>query len=123
MHNHESSYDEFVADRPKHESKQADLLHITLGISGEVGEIMELMKKATGPHRPEMYAPAKMALEIGDVVFYLTKLAHFHSLTIEDCIAGNRMKLNRRKISGKDHAAEESAMTILLNRRRENGID
>lgn len=65
-----------------------------LGLGGEAGECQEHIKKfirGDGPVDVE-----KLKLELGDVLHYLTVLARFHKLSLEDLAAANIKKLNER---------------------------
>lgn len=72
--------------------------HCALGIAGEVGEVVDLVKKS-------VYYGKDMDLdhleeEIGDVMFYLVNLATMYNLSMEDILEKNIVKLEKRYPSG-----------------------
>lgn len=79
-----------------------DRFIFTVGLAGETGEVLELLKKDVrdGKHRPE-----ELIKEMGDVLFYLTCIAESEGFTLSDIMDVNWVKLterNRRKERGKD---------------------
>lgn len=67
----------------------------TLGLAGEAGEFAEKMKKRL---RGDIPGPSnhEMILELGDVLFYLTKLADTFDMNLEGIMRHNRAKLQSR---------------------------
>ena len=112
MHDAIKQYEGFVDGRwLKTDDKMRDLFHVSAGLAGESGEVLELIKKSIIPGREKPYSSEKMALELGDVMYYVTRLAAMHGLTLGDVIEGNMMKLTMRGVRGtKDEAAEENLM-------------
>lgn len=99
--------------------------YAALGLAGEAGEVAELIKKgmrsklAAGTYRAsEPMNEAKLALELGDPVWYATRLAGLHDMTLGDILEINRMKLIRRNAHGKDPKAEEAMAVDILAARR-----
>lgn len=87
-----------------------DLFIMTTGLGGEAGEVQELIKKAVrGRYEPDR---RELALELGDVLYYLTKLAHRYGLTLADLRRINREKLEARRQGGKD---AYTATNVVLN--------
>ena len=67
-------------------------LHATLGLSGEAGELTELLKKDT--FKPGHNTTRTQRLEeLGDVFYYLCILAHLDGCTIEELSEQNYFKL------------------------------
>lgn len=72
--------------------------HCALGLSGEVGEVVDLVKK-------NIYYKKDIDLdhleeEIGDVMFYLVNLATMYNLSMETILDKNIDKLEKRYPSG-----------------------
>lgn len=80
------------------------------GAAGEGGEILELLKKHA---RDGILDEHQLALEIGDVLVYLARIAQAHDLTLEDCQRLVVGKLKRRNALGKDPAGESSREELL----------
>lgn len=74
------------------------LLVQTLGLCGEAGEVADLVKKATWHGRD--LCPADMAIELGDVLWYLADIATALGLTLEEIAAMNVAKLRARYPDG-----------------------
>jgi len=67
----------------------------TFGLCGEAGEFAEKMKKLyRGDQPPPSLESA--AMELGDVLFYLTKSAHILGLNLDQIMALNKSKLDSR---------------------------
>lgn len=72
--------------------------HCALGLAGEVGEVVDLVKKS-------VYYEKAMDLdhleeEIGDVMFYLVNLATMYNLPMDKILEKNVEKLEKRYPSG-----------------------
>lgn len=68
-----------------------------LGLAGEVGEVLEHIKKhrRTGErHQPIDREAFKK--ELGDVLWYLTKTANIHDITLSEIAETNMEKLTKR---------------------------
>lgn len=64
-----------------------------VGLGGETGEVLELLKKDVRDYR---LIRDDLILELGDLLFYLTKVAHQHSISLDEVMAGNVDKLRSR---------------------------
>ena len=69
-----------------------------LGLSGEVGEVVELVKKDLYHSRP--VDVSALQSEMGDVVFYLAVLAHEYGIDLGEVMAQNVAKLRARHPAG-----------------------
>ena len=79
-------------------SSDCNLLHIALGLSGEVGEIIDTIKKSTIYYQPLDRENIKE--ELGDLEFYMEALRQELILTREECIESNIEKLQKRYPDG-----------------------
>lgn len=72
---------------------------LTLGLVGEAGEFAEKVKKKyrTTPLVPE---PGTMGKELGDVLWYLARLADVYGFTMSQIMAMNVEKLESRRARG-----------------------
>lgn len=78
------------------------LLWNAVGLAGEVGEVVELVKKYVF-HWQEL-DKAKFAAELGDVLWYLTALCSVMGLDLEQVMEQNIVKLERRHPDGFDRS-------------------
>ncbi len=98
------------------EGNAPELMYLTLGLAGESGEFADAVKKivrACGAHNDEGFEELmlqdggqhKLADELGDVLWYLVKLASFLGLTVEQLMLKNTHKLHERlrKKTGVQH--------------------
>lgn len=69
-----------------------------LGLTGEAGEVADLVKKAV--YHGVGHTPDEMAKELGDVLWYLTAVAEEYGLSLADVAAGNIAKLKARYPDG-----------------------
>lgn len=68
-----------------------------LGLMGEVGEVVEHVKKARRPEpRTKLINTEEFAHELGDVLWYLTRLASEYNISMEKVAELNLQKLNKR---------------------------
>lgn len=74
------------------------LLNATLGLAGESGEVVDLIKKFVFHGHP--FEITKLKNEIGDCMYYLQWICSLHNLTIEECLEANIAKLNKRYPDG-----------------------
>jgi len=78
--------------------KMLDLCHWALGLSGESGEIAEKLKKII---RDQNADPSKIdrddiKKELGDILWYITALAHELEIDLDDVAQANVDKLASR---------------------------
>jgi len=73
---------------------------LTLGLVGEAGEFAEKIKKKyrTTPLLPD---PRALAMELGDVLWYLARLADVYGFTMTEIMQMNIDKLTDRAKRGK----------------------
>jgi NTP pyrophosphatase (non-canonical NTP hydrolase) len=65
-----------------------------LGLAGEAGEVVELIKKWRFHGKP--IAEADLKAELGDVLWYLACMADRYGFRLEDIAAENLAKLEKR---------------------------
>ena len=69
-----------------------------LGLCGEAGEVVEIIKKEVGHAHPP--APEKIAAELGDVLWYCAEVADAYCLSLEVIAEGVIAKLRKRYPEG-----------------------
>lgn len=83
-------YDDFVGTCPSFDDP-------ALGLPGEVGEVLELIKKDRRPgDRQQIMDIEKLTKELGDVLWYVTKTAKTYGIELETIATGNVKKLTKR---------------------------
>ena len=82
-----------------------DAIHMCLGLSGEVGEVVDVIKKHVIFNKK--LDRDSVVKELGDVEFYLEGLRQALEITREEVIQGNINKLTKRYSEGtySDNAA------------------
>lgn len=88
-------------------AQQAAALHMSVGVSGEAGELLDAIKKWVIYQKP--LDLTNVVEELGDIEFYLEGLRQVLSITREECIHANIRKLGKRYSSGtysNQHAIE-----------------
>ena len=91
------------------DSPTLDLVHCALGLSGEAGEVVDLIKKSvfygddTTSELVDVKLPVlntevkhKLKNEIGDVIYYLQGICDIVGLSLEECMEANIDKLYKR---------------------------
>lgn len=84
------------------ETKMQEVSYLTLGLAGEAGEIANKVKKIIRDHggKLSLDRAADIAEELGDVLWYLTRLADALGWEIERLAAYNKAKLESRQARG-----------------------
>lgn len=78
-------------------------LMATMGLAGETGEVVDLVKKVEFHGKP--LDRAALVKELGDVLWYLTALRLFEGITLDEVMTTNVAKLRARFPDGFSHAA------------------
>jgi NTP pyrophosphatase (non-canonical NTP hydrolase) len=87
-------YDDYVDSRCK---AYVNPSYCVIALNGEAGEVAEWFKKYELRGNPVGDLSTEDLLgELGDVQFYLTRLAHEYGFTLEDVMQYNRAKLDNR---------------------------
>jgi NTP pyrophosphatase (non-canonical NTP hydrolase) len=94
----EKDYPEYVGSLLNRENYRPDIvdniLHATCGLSGETGELLDMIKKVVWQKHP--LNREKVKKELGDIRFYYQALLNFFEITDEEVINGNIEKLTAR---------------------------
>ena len=97
--------------------RQKNLMHMAAGISGEAGEVLDIVKKNFAYGKPLDHA--HLIEELGDIVFYINGLMWMLDTSWDEVLTTNIRKLEARYPSGtfnadhaihRDTAAEKAAM-------------
>jgi len=70
----------------------------TIGLAGEVGEVVEIVKKVEG-HGHDL-DKVKLRGELGDVLWYLSSVASAYGISLGECATNNIAKLRTRYPNG-----------------------
>ena len=81
-------------------SKQDVLINGVMGLCGESGEAIDLVKKHL--HQGHPLDREKLVKELGDIAWYLAETAYALDIPLEDIFRGNIDKLKRRYPDGFD---------------------
>lgn len=88
------TFDEYQDSACETLGPDADPKMMALGIGGEAGEVLEIIKKG---FRPGAEVDVEhLAEEIGDVMWYLATLADHYDLSLQDIALANIEKLRKR---------------------------
>src|SRR3990167_591722 len=96
------NYDEFTLTTVRYPKVQEnpeviEAMYCALGLAGEAGETVDKVKKW---HRDGTIDKHSVALELGDTLYYLTRLANTFGFTLEQIQVMNVEKLLSRKQRG-----------------------
>lgn len=75
-------------------STERDLAIMSLGLGGEAGEVLEPIKKFLRDGRT--IVREELLEELGDVLYYVTRIAAWFGFTLQDVIDRNVTKLSAR---------------------------
>lgn len=102
-----NALDAYQADAARTLTRTADadkqLAVMGLGLAGEAGEVIELIKKAVG--HGHTLDGAKLRKELGDVLWYIAAIATLTHSSLGDIAVGNVAKLKARYPEGFSHEA------------------
>lgn len=74
-----------------------ELYYLAMGLTSEAGEVAGKIKKLL---RDGVYDPGNIAFELGDVCYYVARLADAIGYEFEDILEINQNKLQKRKQEG-----------------------
>ena len=104
--------EEFVKNQEESEVKSNfDLKYMGLGIGGEVGEILNEIKKIErdDDNKITTQRKQKLILELGDVMWYLQGICKRLNVTIEEVLQANITKLkNRNKNKNRNNSKKQN---------------
>ena len=81
-----------------HDEGPVRLVSYALGLTGESGEVADLVKKHIGHGHP--LDDDKLKLELGDVLWYIAGLAYVLGFTLQEVADANTAKLMKRFPNG-----------------------
>lgn len=87
-------------------SSGLDLLHGSIGVSGEAGELLDAVKKHVIYDKP--LDVDNVVEELGDIEFYLRMVRLNIGVTREETLVHNIRKLNKRYPTGYTNAAAQA---------------
>jgi NTP pyrophosphatase (non-canonical NTP hydrolase) len=95
--------EELQQERVLRFARATEVLHAALGLAGEVGEVVDLIKKdvAYGKSIPM----DKFVEELGDVLHYLCRLCDFAGINLNILMQANVEKLEKRYQGGYSNEA------------------
>ncbi|MFD0771636.1 nucleoside triphosphate pyrophosphohydrolase family protein [Bacillus sp. CGMCC 1.60114] len=97
------------------------VLNAALGLTGEAGEVADIVKKAI--YHGHGFQPAhcsgeedgnthKLALELGDIMYYVAIMAHEMGYTLQDIAEMNIAKLAKRYPDGFSREASQKRVDV-----------
>lgn len=96
-------YKPYPEHRAPNLAANAETVECCLGLSGEVGEVVDLIKKSLMYNKP--LDQAKLLLELGDVFHYFIRLADLNYISLPMIMQANIDKLRARFPDGYTNAA------------------
>ena len=104
---HDLTYPQFVDGLvAKPEDDMGKMVHMAMGVAGEAGELIDAVKKHWIYGKPLDLENVKE--ELGDLLFYATKIANLCGLTWDEIEAHNVEKLKKRYPTGYSDAAAQA---------------
>lgn len=91
----------------------AELSYLALGLAGETGEAVDVIKKMVRSERIDPDRINKLIDELGDVLWYWIRLVNLTGTTPEQVIARNVTKLAARLVAGT--LKERSGQSVTSN--------
>ena len=91
-------YQKFVENLFKKMEPMQNMVHASMGISGEAGEVLDLVKKNWAYEKPVDHE--KLIEELGDLLFYVQAMLSEMGVDSKQVIAQNVKKLEKRYTDG-----------------------
>jgi len=91
----------------------AELTHALLGLSGETGELVDVVKKHLMYNRPLDQRAA--LLELGDCLHYLFRIMECLNFSVESVMDAHKTKLQERDRTNQNHYMSDSQLVADLN--------
>ncbi len=104
------NFSEFQSEAVRTSSK-SPMEIIALGITGEAGEVADLVKKFVGHGHP--FDLAKMESELGDVLWYIAAMCDNIGINLENVAIKNIQKLKKRYPEGFSTAASMARRDVI----------
>lgn len=94
------------------EARYDGYMEKALGLAGETGEVLEKIKKMIrdkgGVFHPTPEDIAELKKELGDVLWYLSALAFYNGIDLDDVARANLEKLRSRKERNQIHGSGDN---------------
>lgn len=94
------------------EARYDGYMEKALGLAGETGEVIEKIKKMirdkNGVFHPTPEDIAELKKELGDVLWYLSALAFYNGIDLDDVARANLDKLRSRKERNQIHGSGDN---------------
>lgn len=94
------------------EARYDGYMEKALGLAGETGEVLEKIKKMirdkNGVFSPTPEDIAELKKELGDVLWYLSALAFYNGIDLDDVARANLEKLRSRKERNQIHGSGDN---------------
>lgn len=94
------------------EARYDGYMEKALGLAGETGEVLEKIKKMirdkNGVFSPTPEDIAELKKELGDVLWYLSALAFYNGIDLDDVARANLDKLRNRKERNQIHGSGDN---------------
>lgn len=87
---------EYEVHVSQHAKEDLDLNYAVIALNGEAGEVAEWYKKAVLRKNKVGLTDRDLQEELGDVLFYLTRLAQLKGWTLAEIMDINKLKLDGR---------------------------
>jgi NTP pyrophosphatase (non-canonical NTP hydrolase) len=71
-----------------------EVLNAALGVAGEGGEVADVIKKTF--FHEDKNRKEELKLELGDLLYYTSKLMSLYGFTLDEVLEGNKAKLFER---------------------------
>jgi len=100
---HFNQYQKHALETAMYPNIGQNIIYPALGLTGEAGEVSELIKKMIRDDGGQLTEQRreKLLKELGDVLWYVAVVAHEAGLMLGDVAQVNLDKLSRRKSEGK----------------------
>lgn len=91
-------YQAYVETTTTERVRDLNMTYAALGLAGETGEAVDIIKKAIRDGRfLKKNEINDLLLELGDILWYVSRLLSIHGLTLSDAFEANKEKLDSRK--------------------------
>ena len=105
------TYDRAIREMSEYKLREvSNMSYAVMGLTGEAGEVANAFKKVIRDHQGVVSAEVRDDIvdELGDVLWYVTAIAHELGFTLEEVAIRNNFKLEERYKNGKQRTKPNS---------------
>lgn len=94
-----------LSDKTRKYREDKKLLHYVSGLSSECGEVCSLFQKEIYTNGRVKSTKENLKSELGDILWYVTAIADYNNISLEDILEDNMNKIINRELGDENEEA------------------